>query len=72
MYITARFFFDSFLGAVDALEVVLRDARDTNKLYSFGPLSADQVFRSGLLLVGDAEDVASKVDKLGSNIRYDQ
>jgi len=72
MFITVRFFFDSLLAAVDALTLVLEDARTTSKSYSFGALSAEQVFTSGLLIVGEADEVAAKVEALGNSIRYDE
>lgn len=68
---SARFFFESLAGAVEALLVVLEDARETDYSYRFGSLSADQVFMSGLMLVGQIDDVASKLEQIEGTTRYD-
>ena len=60
-YITVRFFFDSLDGAVEALILLLEDARASDKDYSLGSLSADQVLTSGLLLMGDAEHLIPSI-----------
>ena len=63
-FISVRFFFDSLDVAVEALVIVLEDARETDKEYSFGSLSAQQVLASGLVLVGDAKHLSDKLIKL--------
>lgn len=70
-YTSARFFFDSLAGAVEALLVVLEDARETEYSYRFGSLSADQVFASGLMLIGEIGEVASKLEQIEGTTRYD-
>lgn len=68
---TARFYFDSIETAARALILVLEDARVTTAKYGFGTLSADQVLASGLLLVGDIESIASRLERLDGAFRSD-
>jgi len=63
-FISVRFFFETMDVAVEALIVVLEDARETDKDYSFGSLSAQQIMASGLLLIGDAQHVVNKIQEL--------
>lgn len=63
-YISVRFFFDSLESAVDALITVMEDARDTDKVYEFGSLSAKQILASGLVIRGEASQVVAKVQKI--------
>lgn len=67
---TSRFFFDSVSDAATALVTVLEDARVSKHFYQFGALSADQVFDSGLLLVGTIDEVAAKLENIDGAIRY--
>lgn len=63
-FISVRFFFDSLDVAVEALITVLEDARETDKDYSFGSLSTQQIMSSGLILVGDAQHIADRLKEL--------
>lgn len=69
---TTRFYFESLETAALGLLTVLEDARVTTATYSFGSLSADQVLASGLILVGDIEEVVSKLDSISGALRYDE
>lgn len=69
---TTRFFFENLETAALGLITVLEDARTTKTVYSFGSLSADQVLASGLLLVGDIEEVASKLESISGALRHDE
>ena len=62
---TVRVFFNSLADAVEALLIVLNDARTSAHAYSFGSLSAKQVLASGLILSGEVEEVLSKLDDAG-------
>lgn len=72
IYRSVRYFFDSLETAVEALLMVLEDARTTNLSYSFGSLSAQQVFSSGLMLVGEVEVICLKLDMLSGATRYEE
>lgn len=63
-FISVRLFFNNLDSAVEALIITLEDARVTEKQYSFGSLSAQQVLSSGLLLVGDVQHLVEKIQKL--------
>lgn len=71
-YTTTRFFFTSLADAVEALSVVLDDARNSDKDYSFGSTSPKQILSSGLILSGDISDVVTKIENLGIGIRHDE
>jgi hypothetical protein len=64
MYKSSRYLFDSLDAAVEALLVVLEDARITVHSYRFGSLSADQVYASGLMLIGEIDEVCVKLDEI--------
>lgn len=70
MYQSARYLFDSLDAAVEGLLTVLEDARETVFDYGFGSLSADQVYASGLVLVGEIDEVMHKLDQVPGSIRY--
>jgi hypothetical protein len=70
-YISTRFLFDSLEAAVEALLITLEDARETVYEYSFGSLSADQVYASGLSIIGEAEEIARKLEQVNGATRYD-
>lgn len=67
---TTRFFFDSVSDAAAALLTVIEDARQSEHFYHFGSLSADQVYDSGLLLVGAVDEVAAKLEQMDGAVRY--
>lgn len=69
---TSRFYFDSLQAAALGLVTVLEDARSTEATYSFGSLSADQVYASGLIVTGDIEGIAAKLEQLEGAIRHDE
>jgi hypothetical protein len=71
MYTSSRFIFTEPSAAAEALLTVLEDARSTDKDYSFGSLSVDQVMASGLSLIGEIEEIADKLQTLDGTIRYD-
>lgn len=71
-HIQVRFFFLDIASAVEALLTVLEDARDTKHDYTFGSMSAKQVMASGLMIVGDAEEVASKVETIDGAQRHNE
>ncbi len=66
-----RFFFDSLGAAASALIVVLEDARVTEHKYRFGGLKASQILASGLLLKGDIEEIAAKLEDLPGVLRHE-
>lgn len=68
---SARFFFDSIGIAALALLEVLEDARETKKWYEFGGLSADQIYQSGLVISGDIDEIATKLENIAGVTRYD-
>jgi hypothetical protein len=71
MYTSSRFLFNSLEGAVEALLTTLEDARETVFDYSFGSLSADQVYASGLILIGEIDEIADKLEQIDGATRYD-
>lgn len=71
-FVSARIFFDTLEGAVRALTLILTDARETNKDYSFGSLSVKQVMASGLMLTGDAEEILTSLREIpGTSVHLD-
>ena len=60
-----RVMFTSLSEVLEALLIVLNDARSTQYDYSFGSTSAQQVLASGLILRGEIDDVLSKLDDAG-------
>jgi len=68
---SSRIMFDSLDAAVEGLLVVLEDARETVFKYSFGSLSAEQVYASGLMLIGEIEEVTHKLEQIAGTTRYD-
>jgi hypothetical protein len=70
-YTSTRFLFSSLEGAVEALILVLEDARTTSSEYSFGGLSAEQIYASGLSLVGEIDAVADLLGGIEGATRYD-
>lgn len=71
MYQSSRIMFDSLEAAVEGLLLTLEDARETVFTYSFGGLSAEQVYASGLMLIGEIEEVATKLEQIEGATRYD-
>lgn len=69
MYLSVRYFFDTQEGAVEALLLLLEDARTTDKYYEFGSLSADQILASGLILRGDIHDLLHRLDAISGAMR---
>ena len=65
-----RVMFSDLAAAVEGLLTVIEDAEVTDKDYSFGPLSAGKVQNSGMLLIGDVDEVAVKLDKIDGATRY--
>lgn len=70
-YISTRIMFDTLESAVEGLLVILEDARETVFDYRFGSLSAEQVYASGLMVIGEAEEVARKLEQIDGATRYD-
>lgn len=68
---SSRIMFDSLESAVEGLLIVLEDARETVFNYSFGSLSTEQVYASGLMLIGEIEEVAAKLEQIEGTTRYD-
>lgn len=66
----ARFLFDTLEAAASGLELVLKDARETDKTYSIAGISADHILRSGLILEGDIMEVVSKVSKVNGSAKF--
>lgn len=69
---SSRFFFDSLSAAAKGLLTVVLDARETPHFYRFGGLSAKQVLASGLLLEGQIESIADRLEQLPGVLRYDE
>lgn len=70
-YTSTRIMFHSLESAVEGLLTVLEDARETIFEYSFGALSAEQVYSSGLVLIGEISEVAAKLEQIDGTLRYD-
>lgn len=68
---SSRFFFDTIGTAALALLEVLEDARETKKWYEFGGLGAEQIYTSGLVISGEIEEIAAKLEKIPGVTRYD-
>lgn len=70
--ISVRFFFDTLDVAIEALVLLLEDSRVTDKLYEFGSLSPNQIMSSGLLIVGEAEEIVEDINALqGAEMFYE-
>lgn len=61
MFISVRVFFENVDEAIEALLICLEDARTTDKSYSFGSLSYDQIMASGLIIIGDAQHLVDEL-----------
>lgn len=70
MHTTQRFMFDSVEAASEALATVLQDARTSKVFYQFYELTPEAVMSSGLLLAGDLENIAPKLEDLQGTISY--
>lgn len=68
---STRFYFDTLEAAAQALLTVVLDARSSEHEYRFGGLSANSLLTSGLILEGDIEEVAAKVEKVSGSSRWD-
>lgn len=53
--------FASFAGAVEALLVVLEDARKTMYRYRITGKSPERILQNGLLLEGEIEQISEKI-----------
>lgn len=69
---SVRIFFDSLEAAAEALLLVLEDARVTDRHYSFGTLSTSQILQSGLILIGDLEEILPRLETIPGATRYDE
>lgn len=69
---SVRFYFDTVSAAAAGLLTVLLDARTTDRTYRFGGLDKDVIFASGLLIEGEIEDVAAKVEAIPGAVRQDE
>lgn len=67
---SVRFFFNDKVEAVEALLLILEDARKTTREYAFGSTSIHQILDSGLLLQGDIEDVEKLLLERGLGSMY--
>lgn len=72
LHSTSRFFFDSLSAAAQGLLTVVLDARETPHFYSFGSLSAKQVLKSGLLLEGQIDAIAYRLEQVPGTIRHNE
>lgn len=61
---SASLYFDSQEAATMALLAILLDAKKTDKIYSFGPLSAEQILASGLRIEGDIAVILKMLEKI--------
>lgn len=66
---SVRFTFSTYLGAVQALLIVLEDARTTNHFYRITGLSPAGILSSGMLLEGDVDDIARQVERIEGSTR---
>lgn len=64
VHASVRFSFDSYMGAVEALLLVVEDARTTYKFYTFKGLTPGSVLRNGLLLEGQVDDIVSRIERI--------
>ena len=69
---STRFFFDNLSSAAQGLLTVLDDAVLDDSSYTFGSLSAKQVFESGLLLTGRISRIVGKLEEVPGAVRHDE
>ena len=67
----ARYYFDSLEAATETFLTVLIEARMADSVFEFGGTSAEQLFHSGLRLVGEIETLVAKIDKIAGAARYE-
>jgi hypothetical protein len=68
---TVRFTFRSFLGAAEALLVVMEDARMTSNRYRIRGRSPESIWERGLTLEGEIDAVSEKVAAISGATRHD-
>lgn len=69
-YVSVRVMFESIDVAVEVLLKVLTHARTTTQNYTFGALSAEQIYDSGLVIMGDAEDLVEQIEAIDGTTVY--
>ncbi len=69
---SVRFLFDDLGAAADAMNTVLLDARHTDLDYRFYGLNLNALLQSGLVMEGEIQNVAAKVEALPGTTRYDE
>ena len=68
---TIRFRFTDYLGATEALLLVLEDARETPKKYRITGISPESILTNGLLLEGDIEEISERVALISGATQHD-
>lgn len=61
---SGRILFDSKKTAIQALILVLQDARKTKSIYTFTGMDHDRLTESGMVLSGEIEGIKTKILKL--------
>lgn len=69
-FISVRILFESMEDATQALIMILEHSRESGQDYTFGSLSPDQILTSGLLIIGDADDISQEIAKLPTATLY--
>ncbi len=68
---TARFTFDSYLAAAEALLITLEDARTTKLFYQITGLTPETILRGGLTLEGQIDGISEKLSAISGATRHD-
>ena len=65
---SARFSFDTYLAATEALLVVMEDMRGTSRRYRITGRSPQALLVRGLLLEGEISEVSEKISEIDGAI----
>lgn len=68
---TIRFRFRSYLGAAEALLLVLEDARKTDKTYRITGLTPESILMDGMILEGEVEEISEKLAAISGATQHD-
>ena len=68
---TARFTFTTYLGAAEALLVVMEDMRSTKRRYRLTGRSPEAIVLSGMVLEGEIAEVSERVALISGATRHD-
>lgn len=69
---TARFTFETYVGAAEALLTALEDARSTKRTYRITGLSPEKIVLSGIVVEGEIDEISEKLSLISGATRHDE